>query len=254
MLRAIAALLVSAMLAVVLTPAAASAAAGPCSVNGGHLDWGLKKAFRDYITGPVAAGSWMVGDSASYQAGRFRWPSASGTLTPSSGTGLVGFIGSVTFTGHAGAVHRTFANPELQFVNPTLAYLLVDVTGVTSDGTSVDSPGVQFARLDLPAGVLDTRTSALTVDAVPATLTDTGAGLLGGYASGEALDSVSFVLRFSSACSSSSSSSSSVAPSATPDAVSSPIPVGLLPWLVLALGLVAILVLVGLVLTRRRSE
>lgn len=246
MRRLVTAVVVALMFAVGAVPASATAEPGMCQVENGRLDWGVKKEFRDYIAGPVANGSWLEGGGASFQGGRFRWASASGTLDRIAGTGLVGFIGSVTFSGHAGAVTRTLANPELQFVSPTTVYLLVDVSGVMSDGTKVASPGVQFAALTLPPGALDTPGRTLALVDIPAVLTAQGAAVFGGYAAGDPLDPVSIAI--SLAC------SSTAAASASPTA-SSPMSPGLLTWLVLALGVIAIiLVLIGLVFLRRRAS
>ncbi|MES2169295.1 MAG: HtaA domain-containing protein [Actinomycetota bacterium] len=248
MRRALTALLVAVLLAITAGPTVVTAAPLPCTVTGGTLDWGVKQDFRDYITGPVAAGSWIENGGATFLTDQFRWQSASGTMTPSAGTGLVGFIGSVTFSGHAGTVTRRFANPELQFVRPSLAYLLLDVSGVKQDGTPVYSQGVQFVSLVLPAGALDTNSRTLEVDSVPATLTGQGAAVFGRYAAGDSFDPVSFTLRFASAC-----STATTVTTASP-APSGPVPLGALTWLVLALGVVAILVLVVLVLSRRRAS
>ncbi len=247
MRRAITALLVGLLLASVATPAAAQADPASCVVSGGNLAWGVKKEFRDYIVGPVAAGSWIEGEGASYLAGQFHWNSASGDLTPSTGRGLVGFIGSVTFTGHAGAVTRTFDDPEVQFVRPAVAYLLLDVLGTKNDGTKLDSFGVQFAQLDLPTQALAVGARTMSFSDVPATLTEDGARVFGRYPAGSALDPVSLTLRFSAAC------SPAAGATVAPEKAGGTSGVGALPWLVLAFGVVAILALLALVLMRRRT-
>jgi hypothetical protein len=241
-------------------PASASAIQMPpgyaCSVTGGTLAWGVKKEFRDYVTGPVAAGGWTTSGGASYRSGQFRWGSGSGTISPTTVQGLAGFIGSVTFTDHAGMLVRTLSNPEVQFVGPTFAYLLVTVSATTSDGTRVDSPGVQLATLDLTAGLVDHRSDVFDYTGVPATLTIAGSQVLGGYQAGAALDPVDFRLSYPTTCGAHSTSSSSTSSSSTSnpsDAVQSlpPVQPVALAWYVLGLGLLVVVPLLLVVLRRR---
>ena len=43
---------------------AGTAQAEQATVSGGHLDWGLKQSFRNYISGPIAHGAITASDVA----------------------------------------------------------------------------------------------------------------------------------------------------------------------------------------------
>ena len=50
------------------------------------VDWGVRRPFREYVTGPIAEGSWELGDGAQDGGALFRFPLAEGVLDPGAGT------------------------------------------------------------------------------------------------------------------------------------------------------------------------
>jgi len=214
------------VLTIAATPAAA---AEQCSIVDADLRWGFKESFRSYLTSTIANGQWVVDGGASYSTPEFRWMSGSGFYDAQSTSGLVAFIGSVTFTGHGGVLATRIANPELQFVDSSTAYLLVDVAGTTQGGDGVDLTGVRFARLDLEAG----SRSAEGVT-VPATLTEEGAEAFGTYSAGEPLDPVEYSLDASCA-----------------EGSEEPGDLAWLTWSVVGLGAVALAAVLALAVLRR---
>jgi hypothetical protein len=232
-------------------PAAADAddrgldVAAPCRISSASLQWGIKASFRDFVQNR-ANGQWIAADGADYVGRQFRWEEGTGNFTPSTGAGLVGFIGSVTFTGRAGVLTKVLSNPELQFVDARHAFLLLDVDATTGDGGRINTPGVQFAKLDLAGGVLDAQApGVLGQKAVPARLTAAGAKAFGHYEEGRELDPVRYLLRYPASCVQASTS----APTVTVQSDS-----GWLTWLVLGLGALAIGAVLVLVVLRRRTR
>jgi hypothetical protein len=76
---------VAAALAVALGTAGllvgSATAAQAATVSGGHLDWGVKQSFRNYINGPIAHGTITTSEGATKNAdGTFRFPSATGSV------------------------------------------------------------------------------------------------------------------------------------------------------------------------------
>lgn len=208
----------------------AAAAPGGCTVTNAQLDWGFKESFRSYISGSIANGQWTVADGASYETPSFGWSGGTGSFDGQSGT--VSFVGSITFTGHGGALDTTVANPVIEFVDSESAVLLLDVSGTTQLGVPVDETGVPFAELDLANVTRDGDT--LTVTDASATLTSTGAESFGTYVAGEPLDPVSITLQLDGEC----------------DAPADPSPA---PWVVAGLALLALLGVLAFWWTRRRA-
>ncbi|MCB8043926.1 HtaA domain-containing protein [Microbacterium oxydans] len=104
-----------------------------------------------------------------------------GSLDDESLAGLITFGGSITFTGHDGALNTTLANAAVELAGDK-GYLVFDVTGTTQGGESIDQKGVRLAEFALgDAAVVD---GALTLDAIPTTLTEAGASAFGTYAAG----------------------------------------------------------------------
>ena len=160
------------------------------SVASGSLRWGVKSSFRSYVTGGIAQGA-IATNGVSYSGGEFLFgQSSGGTFSVLTGTGTSNYSGSVRFTGHAGQLDLTLANPVVRIDSPSSGTLLVSVNGAGA---------VPFATLDLAAGTRTTSGGTVGWSGVPATLTASGAGAfaLDGaqfYAPGTALDPVSFVI------------------------------------------------------------
>ena len=157
----------------------------PAAVSAGSLSWGVKAAFRSYVTGPIAAGS-ISTTGASSVLGSIMFPqSEAAALT--GGLGTVSFSGSVRFTGHGGALDMRLTDPQLRLDSASSGTLLVRVNGGSR---------IAFATVNLGAA---SRTVAadgsIRYSGAPATLTAAGStGFNGFYAAGESLDPVSFTI------------------------------------------------------------
>ncbi len=227
---------------------------GACLVDGATLDWGFKESFRSYIKSSIANGDWTLADGATYTTPQFGWSAGTGSYDPETHQGLVRFTGSVRFTGHDGALDVTIANPELQFVDATTAYLLLDVTGTNDQGQAI-SGTTQFATLTLSGDEL--ADGALTGDAIAATLTADGHTAFPDYAAGDALDPVTFSVTLPSDC-------GVATPTPTPEptmeasSVGGSAPAAASPWGWIIAGIVVLLIIVAaivwLAVRRRRGE
>ena len=231
----------------------AAAAAGACTIEDATLTWGFKESFRSYITSSIANGEWTLADGASYETPEFAW-SGSGSLDPESETGEIAFSGSVRFTGHDGALDTTIANPRV-VLSADGAVLLLDVTGTTQDGSTVDAQGVEFATLDLGAATPEESDGTLTWSAIPAVLTEDGSIAFGTYEAGEALDALTLSVALPADCGAVVEEGATPAPEVTTavDEEHAGLDLTWLWWLIGALVVVAIIVAVVVTAVRRRS-
>ncbi|MFE5971987.1 HtaA domain-containing protein [Streptomyces sp. NPDC056460] len=155
------------------------------SLRAAAVDWGVRRTFREYVTGAISQGRWTLADGAQDGGALFRFTTGKGTYDPKQGTLDAAFAGSVRFTG---------AHLDL-----TLGKVAVKVTGgtgtlsadVTSAGkTDRAVPLVTFAARDFTP-----KNGLAAVTEAPATLTEGGAKAFGGmYRAGTAMDPVSLAV------------------------------------------------------------
>ncbi|MER5745693.1 HtaA domain-containing protein [Streptomyces sp. NPDC002225] len=161
----------------------------------GTLDWGVKKSFRTYVTGPIAHGKVETAGGATATGGGYRFPDATGRFDAEKQTLNAAFDGTVRFLGHeengAYTLDLSLTGMEIR-LNGTRGTLVADVT--TKDRTTKKVStytGLTVADLTLPAGTLAAKDGVVTLTAVPATLTADGTKAFGGmYGAGEKLDAL----------------------------------------------------------------
>jgi len=180
-------------------PEVTTLAAGSCLVENATLDWGFKESFRNYIEG-IARGGWELADGATYTYPTFGFTGGKGSYNPEESSGVVSFAGSIRFTGHDGALNTTLTNPQIEFVDDTTAYILLDVSGTTQDGQTIADTAIRFAKLDLGSGTVNQDAGSVTGADIAAVLTDEGAAAFGTYAAGEELDPVAFTVPLPADC------------------------------------------------------
>ncbi|MFD7610150.1 HtaA domain-containing protein [Streptomyces sp. NPDC059828] len=149
------------------------------------VDWGVRRTFREYVTGPIAKGSWTLGGGAQDGGALFRFPRGKGTYDPGKRTLDADFTGTVRFTGTG--------------LDLTLGRLAVTVSGgrgslsadVTRDGrTDRAVPLITF-----PARDFAPESGLARLSEAPATLTPDGARAFGSlYRAGTAMDPVSLAV------------------------------------------------------------
>lgn len=134
-LRRLLGTLIAAGLAIApMTVLAASAGAAPQTGTGGSLSWGVKQSFRDYVRGPVAAGSISAQHGASFDGSTAAFPLAAGSADSGAPSADSRFSGALHFVGHAsGGVNLldlTLSNPRI-VVAGSSGTLYLDYAGLT---------------------------------------------------------------------------------------------------------------------------
>ncbi|GGP75839.1 HtaA domain-containing protein [Streptomyces sindenensis] len=150
------------------------------------VDWGVRRTFREYVTGSIGQGTWTLADGAEDGGALFRFPQGKGTYDAKKETLDAQFSGSIRFTGAHGL--------DLKFSAVTVAVAKGEGTlsaDVTSEGrTTTDVPIVTFEAEDFaPEDGLAALTEA------PAALTAEGSEAFGSmYRAGTAMDPVSLAV------------------------------------------------------------
>ncbi|MEV0530467.1 HtaA domain-containing protein [Kitasatospora sp. NPDC050463] len=177
-------------------PSAAPGAPARTEFANGALDWGVRRTFRDYVTGPIAQGRWELGGGAADGGAFFRWTPAKGGYDPAAGALTASFGGSVRFTGmrsgDAYGLDLTLANPGVTVAGGQ-GRLVADVSGRTPDGGSQTLSAVELAAFD--AAGLTPEAGLLKAVERPLRLTEAGAKAFGNlYPTGTEMDPLSFAV------------------------------------------------------------
>lgn len=150
----------------------------------GAVDWGVRRTFREYVTGDIARGGWTLSDGAQDGGALFRFPEGEGTLR--KGALDASFAGTVAFTGENGLDLRLGSVRAV--VEDGEGTLYADVTSPDFTGKKV--PLVTFAAKGLTA-----KDGLAKVTEAPAELTAKGAEAFGSmYRAGTAMDPVSLAV------------------------------------------------------------
>ncbi|WP_399884329.1 HtaA domain-containing protein [Streptomyces sp. BBFR51] len=171
------------------TPTKADKSTKPTKTSGGAIkdgavDWGVRRTFREYVTGDIADGRWTLTAGAQDGGALYRFPGGEGTYE--DGDLTAAFEGTVRFTGahgldlSLGAVRATVEDGK--------GTLYADVA--SPDLKSEKVPLVTFTAKDLkPSDGL------VKVTEAPAKLTARGAKAFGGmYPAGTEMDPVSLAV------------------------------------------------------------
>ncbi|MBF6048294.1 Htaa domain protein [Streptomyces sp. NRRL B-1677] len=154
--------------------------------TGAAVDWGVRRTFREYVTGSIAQGSWKLADGAQDGGALFRFPAGKGTYDEGARTLDAAFTGTVRFTGN----------------HLDLALSAVKVTAKDGEGTlaaDVASGGAEPRRnvplVTFDASGLKEKDGLAAVTEAPAKLTADGAKAFGGmYQEGAEMDPVSLAV------------------------------------------------------------
>uniref|UniRef100_A0AAU3H196 HtaA domain-containing protein n=1 Tax=Streptomyces sp. NBC_01401 TaxID=2903854 RepID=A0AAU3H196_9ACTN len=152
------------------------------------VDWGVRRTFREYVTGSIGQGGWTLADGAQDGGALFRFPKGKGTYDAEKQKLDASFAGSVHFTGKGG-LDLELAGFAVRVASGK-GTLLADVT---TDGGTTDKavPLVTFATGDH----LAPKDGLAVLTEVPATLTADGAKAFGSlYKAGTAMDPVSLAV------------------------------------------------------------
>ncbi|MYT70783.1 MULTISPECIES: HtaA domain-containing protein [unclassified Streptomyces] len=155
-------------------------------LHDGAVDWGVRRTFREYVTGDIAQGEWTLGDGAQDGGALFRFPEGSGTYDKKKQSLKAAFDGSVRFTGEHGL--------DLKLANVSVT--VADGKGTLRADTTSDGKTAEDAALvTFKTGELKAEDGLVAVSEAPAVLTAAGAKAFGGmYKKGTAMDPVSLAV------------------------------------------------------------
>ncbi|MDV9170601.1 HtaA domain-containing protein [Streptomyces sp. W16] len=241
------------------TKSAAEKETSSGAIADGAVDWGVRRTFREYVTGDIAKGKWTLSAGAEDGGALFRFPDGEGTYR--SGELTASFKGAVRFTG-AGGLDLKLSGVRAA-VDDGKGTLYADVTSADFTGEKV--PLVTFTAKGLKA----TKGLAKVTEA-PAKLTAQGAEAFGGmYRAGTAMDPVSLAVALTddaklpalpdlgttpTASATPEEQSAQPKVSAEPVADNSDGGNGTSAVLSIGLGVVALLLVAALVFRRRRTR
>ncbi len=170
-------------------PSATAQASQPSQAPGGFadaaVDWGVRRTFREYVTGSIGQGAWTLAEGAQDGGALFRFPQGRGAYDGGKGTLEAAFAGAVRFTG--AHLDLTLGAVGVK-VESGKGVLSADVT--TAGTTKRAVPLVEFDAKGLTSeGALVTLTEA------PATLTEGGSQAFNSmYKAGTEMDPVSLAV------------------------------------------------------------
>ncbi len=171
-------------------------------IEDGAVDWGVRRTFREYVTGAIAQGEWKLTGGAQDGGALFRFPAGSGTYDEKKQSLDATFAGAVRFTGEQG-LDLLLGEVRAVVTDDGKGTLYADVTnGSETDRNAAHKnethknethkkvPLVTFTAKDLkPKGGLAQVTEA------PTKLTAAGAEAFGGmYRAGTEMDPVSLAV------------------------------------------------------------
>lgn len=139
------------------------------------LDWGVRRTFREYVSGPIAEGKWKLAGGAKDGGALYRFPGTKGSYDVKKAELTADFEGSVHFTGK-----------DVDVLLKKVSVSVKDDKGTLSaDGTAL----VTFAA------PLKPKKDLILVEEAPAKLTEEGAELFGSlYQGGAAMDPVTLAI------------------------------------------------------------
>ncbi|MFD8970117.1 HtaA domain-containing protein [Streptomyces sp. NPDC059568] len=158
------------------------------------VDWGVRRTYREYVTGPIAKGEWTLSDGAQDGGALFRFPRGTGSYDAGKGTLDAHFAGTVRFTGN-----RTGTGTGLDLTLTKVAVRVKDGKGTLfADVTDADEgspPRKAVSLITFPAEDFTPKKGLASLTEVPATLTAPGAETFGSlYKAGTAMDPVSLAV------------------------------------------------------------
>ncbi|MFF3754099.1 HtaA domain-containing protein [Streptomyces sp. NPDC002018] len=152
------------------------------------VDWGVRRTYREYVTGPIANGKWTLSDGAQDGGALFRFPRGTGSYDARSGTLDADFAGTLRFTGTGLDLTLTGVAVRVKAGKGTL---FADVT----DAAEGSPPRKAVPLVTFPARDFTPEKGLASVTEVPATLTSQGAEAFGSlYTAGTAMDPVSLAV------------------------------------------------------------
>lgn len=163
----------------------AEASQAPGAFADAAVDWGVRRTFREYVTGSIGQGKWTLEEGAQDGGALFRFPQGKGAYDGQKGTLDAAFAGTIRFTG--AHLDLTLGKMGVKVENGK-GVLSADVT--TAGATKNAVPLVEF-----DAKGLKTEGALVTLTEAPATLTEGGSQAFNSmYKAGTEMDPVSLAV------------------------------------------------------------
>lgn len=153
------------------------------------VDWGVRRTFREYVTGSIAKGEWKLSAGAQDGGALFRFPQGEGTYDEKKQTLDADFAGAVRFTGEHG-LDLALSKVGVE-VKDGKGTLFADVDSKGDKGVTLKkAPLITFAAEELKP-----KDGLVSLTEVPSKLTADGAKTFGGmYKAGSAMDPLSLAV------------------------------------------------------------
>ncbi|MFJ9343837.1 HtaA domain-containing protein [Streptomyces sp. NPDC101733] len=149
------------------------------------VDWGVRRTFREYVTGSIGQGKWTLAEGAQDGGALFRFAQGKGSFDGQKGMLDAAFAGTVRFTG--AHLDLTLGKVSVKVENGK-GVLTADVT------TGAETKGA-VALVEFDAKGLKTEGKLATLTEAPATLTEGGAQAFNSmYKAGTEMDPVSLAV------------------------------------------------------------
>lgn len=157
----------------------------PGAFTDAAVDWGVRRTFREYVTGSVGQGKWTLAEGAQDGGALFRFPQGKGAYDDAKGTLDAAFAGTVQFTG---------AHLDLKLGKVSVK--VENGKGVlTADVTTAGETKAAVALVEFDAKGLKTEGGLATLTEAPATLTEGGSQAFNSmYKAGTEMDPVSLAV------------------------------------------------------------
>lgn len=159
------------------------------------VDWGVRRTFREYVTGSIAKGEWKLSAGAQDGGALFRFPQGEGTYDEKKQTLDADFAGAVRFTGEHGLdLALSEVGVEVKDGKGTLS-ADVDRKGGMGGKSGKDVTLKQAPLITFAAEELKPEDGLVSLNEVPSKLTADGAKAFGGmYKAGSEMDPLSLAV------------------------------------------------------------
>ncbi|MFJ4919413.1 HtaA domain-containing protein [Streptomyces sp. NPDC088725] len=149
------------------------------------VDWGVRRTYREYVTGSIAQGAWTLSGGAQDGGALFRFPRGTGSYDAGKRTLDATFAGSVRFTG-----------TDLDLTLSKVAVRVKDGKGTLSaDVASAGTTGKAVPLITFTAKDFTPKNGLAALNEAPAKLTSQGARTFGSlYTAGAEMDPVSLAV------------------------------------------------------------
>ena len=155
------------------------------------VDWGVRRTFREYVTGPISKGKWELTGGAQDGGALFRFPQGKGTYDSKKQTLDAAFAGNVRFSGAHLDLTLSKVGVKVADGRGTL------VADVASHDLKTKQPthAAAVPLVTFEAKSLTAKDGLAALTEAPATLTEQGAKAFGSmYRAGTEMDPVSLAV------------------------------------------------------------